>query len=45
MTAKELYIELEQSKYDNSHYDRLTGIGNRMEIVVMDECPVELIEE
>lgn len=33
MTAKELYLELRQSKYDNRPYDRLTGMGNRMEIV------------
>ena len=33
MTPKELYLELKQSKYDNRPYDRLTGMGNRMEIV------------
>lgn len=31
MTPKELYLELKQSKHDNRPYDRLTGMGNRME--------------
>lgn len=31
MTPKELYLELKQFKYDNRPYDRLTGMGNRME--------------
>lgn len=33
MTAKELYLELKKSKYDDRPYDRLTDMGNRMEIV------------
>lgn len=33
MTAKELYLELKKSKYDDRPYDRLSDMGNRMEIV------------
>ena len=33
MTPRELYVELKKAQYDSRPYDRLTGMGNSMEIV------------
>ena len=33
MTAKELYVELKKAQYNSRPYDRINGMGNRMEIV------------
>lgn len=33
MTPQELYVELKKSQYDNRPYHRLTGMGDKMEIV------------
>lgn len=34
MTPQELYVELKKAQYDSRPYDRLTGMGDNMEIVV-----------
>lgn len=33
MTPQELYVELKKAQYDSRPYDRLTGMGDNMEIV------------